>query len=71
MSCQPVCDGGLADFPVAIAHEMLMIAGPHILINSTSIRPFHYLHYASDGMCLNDGIAKHCSSGDLRDILFE
>ena len=32
------------------SHEILLFAGPRILINSTSIRPFHYLHY--DGMCL-------------------
>ena len=28
-------------------HEILMFAGPHIHIYSTSIRPLHYLH-----MCL-------------------
>ena len=32
------------------SHEILMFAGPHIQINSTSIRQFHFLHYG--GMCL-------------------
>jgi hypothetical protein len=32
------------------SHEILLFAGPRILIISTSIRPLHYLHY--DGMCL-------------------
>jgi hypothetical protein len=44
------------------SHEILLFAGPRIQINSTSIRPFHYLF---------DGIVWHCTSGDVLYILFE